>query len=117
MNLTYGIKRLLSVLAAMSIALCCLPLSAAAETISDGGECGEIKWSVEYDSFLTDYLLTISPINETAAMPDFESYGDNVSPWDDYSYKISAVKIEDGITRIGNYAFYWFSERFVLLLR
>lgn len=110
MNLTYGIKRLLSVLAAMSIALCCLPLSAAAETISDGGECGEIKWSVEYDSFLTDYLLTISPINETAAMPDFESYGDNVSPWDDYSYKISAVKIEDGITRIGNYAFYWFSD-------
>lgn len=107
---SYGIKRLLSVSAAISIALCCLPFSAAAATISDGGECGEIKWSVEYDSFLMDYLLTISPINETAAMPDFESYGDNVSPWDDYSYKISAVKIEDGITRIGNYAFYWFSD-------
>lgn len=108
MNLTYGIKRLLSVLAAISIALCCLPLSAAAET--EWNNYGNIKWSVEYDSYLEGYLLTISPINETAAIPDFESYGDNVSPWDNYCSSVVNIKIESGITRIGNYAFYWFSQ-------
>lgn len=111
MKLTYGVKKLLSVLSAISIAVCCLPFAAAAATteIADSGECGEIKWSVEYDSY-SGNILTISSINETAVIPDFERYGDNVSPWDKYSTNISIVKIESGITRIGNYAFYWFSK-------
>ena len=111
MKLTYGAKKLLSVLSAISIAVCCLPFAAAAATteIADSGECGEIKWSVEYVSYMGN-VLTISPINETAVIPDFEDYGDNVSPWYKYRTKIEAVKIESGITRIGNYAFYRFSE-------
>ena len=111
MKLTYGVKKLLSVLSAISIAVCCLPFAAAAATteIADSGECGEIKWSVEYDSYMGN-ILTISPINETAVIPDFEDYGDNISPWYKYRKEIEAVKIESGITRIGNYAFYRFSK-------
>ena len=109
MKLTYGVKKLLSVLSAISIAVCCLPFAAAAATteIADSGECGEIKWLVEYVSYMGN-VLTISPINETAVIPDFEDYGDNVSPCYKYRTKKEAVKIESGITRIGNYAFYRF---------
>lgn len=45
MNMTYGIKRLLSLLAAMGIALCCLPLSAAAA--DEWKTWGDIKYCLD----------------------------------------------------------------------
>lgn len=102
MNLTYGIKRLLSVLAAMSIALCCLPLSAAAA--DEWKTWGDIKYCLDGDT------LTIAPKDgaETAAMPDAESYYD--VPWYYSRKNITFVVIEDGITHIGDYAFYGFTD-------
>lgn len=102
MNLTYGIKKLLSVLAAMSIALCCLPLSAAAA--DEWKTWGDIKYCLDGDT------LTIAPKDgaETAAMPDAESYYD--VPWYYSRKNITFVVIEDGITHIGDYAFYGFTD-------
>ena len=101
MNLTHSIKRLLSVLAAMSIALCCLTLSAAAA--DEWKTWGDIKYCLDGDT------LTIAPKDgaETAAMPDAESYYD--VPWYYSRKNITLVTLENGITHIGDYAFYGFT--------
>ena len=102
MNMTYGIKRLLSLLAAMNIALCCLPLSAAAA--DEWKTWGDIKYCLDGDT------LTIAPKDgaETAAMPNAESYYD--VPWYYSRKNLTFVVIEDGITHIGDYAFYGFTD-------
>ena len=55
------------------------------------------NWS--YD--LKDGVLTISG---TGSMTDYDQYSSR--PWSDSTDKITQVVVEDGITRIGDYAFY-----------
>ena len=62
------------------------------------GTCGEnATWS------LNDGVLTIGG---TGAMTDYYTNGDNTAPWTEYREDITAVIIENGVTSIGDYAFY-----------
>ena len=62
------------------------------------GTCGDnLTWTLDLDTG----ILTISG---TGAMYDY-SYSS--SSWYDYRYSIKTVVIENGVTSIGDYAFYW----------
>jgi len=61
------------------------------------GTAGPLTWD------FTDSILTISG---NGAMPDY-AYGAGSPPWWGYIYDIRTVIIEDGVTSIGNYAFYF----------
>lgn len=104
MNLSYGIKKLLSVFTAISIAVCCLPFAAAADGDADWEIWGDIKYCIDGDS------LTIAPKDgmETAAMPNAESR--DAVPWYNNRKNIISVTIESGITHIGDFAFYGFTD-------
>lgn len=102
MKLTYGVKKLLSVLSAISIAVCCLPFAAAA---ADEWEVwGNIKYCIDGET------LTVAPKDgiTTAAMPNAETAKD--VPWYSIRENITLVTIEEGITHIGDYAFYGFAD-------
>ena len=101
MKLKNSINRLLSLLICLGILLCCLPFAASANE-SEENIWGDIKWSTDGDT------LTISPVSGTAAMPDAESY--NKTPWYSYRRDLIAVVINEGITHIGDYAFYGFEN-------
>ena len=64
------------------------------------GTCGEnLTWKLSCDSVLT--------ISGTGDMIDFEAFQYNATPWPEYRNTIKSVIIGEGITRIGNYAFYY----------
>ena len=67
------------------------PAASEVETLS--GTTGDCTWT------LVGSELTIS---SSGAMDDYNSWGDG-APWGDY---ITSVVIEDGVTYIGDYAFY-----------
>ena len=88
-------KRLLSTLLALCVALALLPVTAlAAET---SGSCGDnVTWS------FSDGTLTIQG---TGDIRDYYLLSDS-APWhDDFGLLIRNVKIGDGVTSIGDYAF------------
>lgn len=61
---------------------------------------GKMHWSIS-----ADHVLTISGIGE---MPN---YSDSVNaPWYSYRSQIESIIVEDGITALGSYAFYYCSE-------
>ena len=66
-------------------------ISARAQT---GGTDGNITWSIE------DGILTISGDGD---MPDYSGGG---APWYPNRTSVTAVVIQDGVTAVGNYAFY-----------
>ena len=60
------------------------------------GSCGEnLTWTLTPDGVLT--------ISGTGAMTDY--YNSGATPWHSVCSQIKSVIIEDGVTRIGNYAF------------
>ena len=69
--------------------------------IIDCGCCGgegngeNLSWTLDSNG-----LLTISGAGEMA------NYGANYSPWENYQNNIKAANISEGVTSIGNYAFY-----------
>lgn len=86
-------KRMLSALLALCLVLALLPGTVFAANTS--GKCGEnLTWS------LSNGVLTISGTGE---MDDF-SYPD-YAPWYDLREEINTVRIGDGVTSIGVYAF------------
>lgn len=91
MKLTYGVKKLLSVLSAISIAVCCLPFAAAADDNGDNYE-----WKIE------NKTLIISPQGK-GIIPDFDKPSD--TPWNYRNSSIYCIEIKSGISRIGNNAF------------
>ena len=101
MKINDNINRLLLLLICLGTLLCCLPFAASANE-SEENIWGDIKWSTDGDT------LTISPVNGTAAMPDAESY--NKTPWYSYRRDLITVVINEGITHIGDYAFYGFEN-------
>ncbi len=64
----------------------------------DSGSCGT---DVSYSYVESTHTLTISG---TGAMTDYDDPSER--PWNSYVEEIETVIIEDGVTRIGNYAFY-----------
>ena len=62
------------------------------------GTCGDnLTWTLN----TKDSTLTISGTGE------MNNYNSSSVPWSDYKSYIKYVTLEDGLTRIGNYAFYW----------
>lgn len=78
---------------------------------NQSGTCGtadhesDVTWELAFTSTTT--VLTISG---TGAMKDWqwddETFKPQAKPWDSYKNKITSIIIGDGVTRIGNYAFY-----------
>ena len=81
--------------AAMSLLVMLCSLGAWAD---DSGSCGT---NVTYSYVESTHTLTISG---SGAMADYE-YSSQL-PWRSYANAITTVVIEDGVTSIGNYAFY-----------
>ena len=71
-------------------AFCLLPLTSSAQ----GGTTGPLTWE------LNNGTLTISG---EGMMPDYDY--PNYAPWYDYQLSLKNVVMEDGITKIGSYAF------------
>ena len=95
-------SKFLSVFLAILMVISIIPITASATTYS--GTCGyNLVWELD-ESVGT---LTISG---TGAMEDF-TYNDEESsssaPWFDYKKSIKEIVITDGITTIGDYAFYY----------
>ena len=89
------IHKFLSIILAVFMVISIIPITASAVTYS--GTCGDnLTWT--YNS--SNGYLTISG---TGPMYDFES---NNRPWESYEDSIKEVVVEDGVTTIGNYAFY-----------
>lgn len=67
------------------------------------GKCGEnVTFVLDSDGVLT--------ISGTGNMENYSYYKDNIfyaQPWHDYREAIKSVIIEDGVTSIGDYAFYY----------
>ena len=68
--------------------------------IIDSGRCGDnAKWAFHENGKLT--------INGTGSMYDYTLAKD--LPWQKYRSQITSIDIQEGITKVGNYAFYNFS--------
>ena len=72
-----------------------LPGLASAEKAS--GTEGDISWTLE------DGILTISGEED---MPDWQCYWGSYPPWYEYRDNVTKVIIENGVTDIGNFAFF-----------
>jgi hypothetical protein len=79
-----------------SLVILALLFTAAANTVhaQTSGTTGPLIWS------FSNGTLTISG---TGAMPNYGRVSSQ--PWFDYASEITSVKIEKGVTSIGNYAF------------
>lgn len=94
------LKRFLSILLATVLVLTMLPVSAFAETAETTypvtGSCGEsLAWSLDENGTLT--------ISGTGEMADYTA--DGSQPWAGYSAQISSLIIENGVTKLGAFAF------------
>ena len=68
------------------------------ESIIDSGTTGDLSWTLTGTE--TDMVLTITG---SGFMPD---YNESSIPWSEYKTKIKNIVIEEGISSVGNYAFY-----------
>ena len=67
--------------------------------VIDSGKCGDnVTWSLDDNGLLT--------ISGTGDMYDYDR--NNCAPWYKERSDIDRVSISDGVTRIGNSAFYWY---------
>ena len=73
----------------------------ASSTVVDSGKCGDnLTWTLYEDGLLS--------ITGTGAMTDY-SYISGSRPWDAYKDKVTLLSLKDGITHVGNFAFYGYS--------
>ena len=96
-------NRLISILLSIALLIVCLPqLALPASAAETSGKCGDnLTWSFD-DSTGT---LTISGSGDMDDYVRSNDY-DNPAPWSDYQDSIKAVSLPDGLTRIGDNAFY-----------
>lgn len=94
-------KRVLSLLLSVAMLLSMttgLDLTAFAQELPSSGTCGSsLSWNYDADN----YTLTISGEGE---MNNYTAK--TGAPWDDLSGEIDTVIVENGVTSIGDYAFY-----------
>ncbi len=91
--------RWLTVCAAILFAACLFCISAAARSITASGTCGAVATWALYD----DGELVISGSGE---MEDYTADPGTCPPWTWYTDSLSSLRIGEGITHIGNWAFY-----------
>ena len=81
-----------------ALLLFCISAAASAETV-DSGECGEnLTWTLTDDGALT--------ISGEGEMYDYSSTVGLEAPWNKYASVIKSAVVDDGVTNIGEYAFY-----------
>jgi len=91
-------KRMLSFVIVLALLVSMIPFGAV-PVWAASGTCGDnLTWALDKDGTLT--------ISGAGAMYDYYDKNGAQAPWDVYEYQITNVIIEDGITTIGNYAFY-----------
>ena len=89
-------KRLMRLVIILALVCCLLPVGASAEDIRDSGACGDgLTWTLDKKGVLT--------ISGTGDMYDYDMEG-NKAPWQ--SWDLVQIVVEDGVTSIGDYAFY-----------
>ena len=71
---------------------------------SESGECGEsLKWELESESG----LLRIYGSGEMTDYVEHKTkYDSDQAPWSIYVYQIKSIVIEEGVTSVGDYAFF-----------
>lgn len=85
------ISRLMALLLCFMLFLPCVPVARA-----EDGSCGSgLTWSLNGNTLV---------ISGTGAMTDY--YTDNLAPWYDYRNEIYQISLPEGLSRIGNLAFY-----------
>lgn len=88
----------LCALLVLAMVLSLVPMTAQAATGS--GNCGvnttNVKWKLTSDGTLT--------ISGTGAMADYTT--SSTAPWYNYTSSITSIVVQEGVTYIGNYAFY-----------
>ena len=96
-------KRIISFILAIMMVIGVFPVGifdavkVEAVTVVDSGTCGDnLTWTIDSDGLLT--------ISGTGAMSDY-SYG-VTAPWSEQKDDIKYVGIMDGVTSIGDHAFY-----------
>lgn len=94
-------KNILLAIITITVLILCFAISVCAKTYS--GNCGadgnNIKWSLNTE---TGELT----INGSGKMADYSSLYSNRAPWNSRSEYIETITITEGITSIGNFAFY-----------
>jgi hypothetical protein len=89
----------------LAVAVCfCMTNEAMAQDIVDYGTTGDCTWILTGTS--GDYTLTISG---NGAMGNYDYYSNHLtspSPWDSYRSYIKTLDIQQGVTYIGDFAFY-----------
>ena len=98
-------KKLLSILLVLSLMLALVPAAFAAD-IAASGTCGaegdgsNITWTLDASGTLT--------FTGTGAMRDYTSQRD--TPWGRSGNAIQAVVVQEGVTHIGAYAFFYYTN-------
>ncbi len=88
-------RKLFAMLLALSLLVGLVPMTAmAATTVDSGSFSGGLKWSINSDGVLT--------ISGKGAMGNFD---EDIPPWFYYYEDVTSIVINDGVTKIGNYAF------------
>lgn len=98
-------KKIISIIFALIITCGCVSVAFAdgtGRTIVDFGKCGltendNVTWTVYDDGELV--------ISGSGAMASFDSKSCKTAPWTKYLEKVWCVTVEEGVNRIGNYAF------------
>ena len=95
-------KKLIAWLLVICMAISLLPAAALADTAATSGKCGDnVTWTLSDDGTLT--------ISGKGAMYDYDysSYDSKeTAPWSAFNYVVKKVVVKDGITKIGDGAFY-----------
>ena len=116
--------RLVSALLALAMLFVMMPVGAFAYNPStQEGNCGaggvndsSVTWKVErnedWNNLHSMHSMTLT-ISGQGAMADYESSDD--LPWEGWEQEITQIVIKDGVTRIGNKAFYDYRETEIAL--
>ena len=95
-------KKSISIILSLLMVMSCftgLTFTAGAAEILYSGDCGtDAHWKITDDGVLTIY--------GTGAMNDYTAAGLRAAPYGSYASSITGLVIEEGITHIGNNAFY-----------
>lgn len=92
-------KRLLSMIVALCLICTVLPVRGIAAEAPVSGACGEnLTWVLDAGGNLN--------VSGEGPMNDYDTLGENYAPWYDIRDHITAVVIGDGVTSVGEYAFF-----------
>lgn len=94
-------KRIISMLLAIFMVAGMLPTAVFAADVVASGTCGtNVNWTLDSDGTMT--------ISGEGAMDDYKTASD--APWYAHKDSIKAVKIAEGVNKIGTYAFYKYTN-------